>query len=97
VLGLNLRIKPKKRLVRAKPDPLAIPDQPNLCWSMDFMHDQLSNGRSVRLFNMIDDFHQKHCASKWISPCPTRGSNSLEQVIGWRGKPAVIRCDNGPE
>ena len=46
-LELNLRIKPKKRLVRAKPEPLAVPDQPNHCWSMDFMHDQLSDGRSV--------------------------------------------------
>ena len=27
-LELNLRIKPKKRLVRAKPEPLAVPDQP---------------------------------------------------------------------
>ena len=46
-LELNLRIKPRKRLVRAKPEPLAVPDQPNQCWSMDFMHDQLSDGRSV--------------------------------------------------
>ena len=58
-LELNLRIKPKKRLVRAKPEPLAVPDQPNHCWSMDFMHDQLSDGRSVRLFNVIDDFNRE--------------------------------------
>jgi len=26
-----------------------------------------------------------------------RVSRSLEQIIEWRGRPAVIRCDNGPE
>ena len=57
--GLNLRIKPRKRLVRAKPEPLAVPDHPNQCWSMDFAHDQLSDGRSVRLFNVIDDFNRE--------------------------------------
>ena len=39
-LELNLRIKPKKRMVRAKPEPLAVPEQINQVWSMDFMHDQ---------------------------------------------------------
>ena len=45
-LELNLRIKPKKRLVREKPEPLAQPDAANQAWSMDFMHDQLEDGRS---------------------------------------------------
>lgn len=45
-LELNLRIKPKKRLVREKPEPLAVPHAPNVTWSMDFMSDQLEDGRS---------------------------------------------------
>ena len=56
-LELNLRIKPKKRLVRERPEPLAVPMAINNCWSMDFMHDQLADGRSYRLFNVIDDFN----------------------------------------
>ena len=47
-LELNLRIKPKKRITREKPIPLAVPDKINRMWSMDFMHDQLSDGRSYR-------------------------------------------------
>lgn len=36
-LELNLRIKPRKRIVREKPEPLAVPETINHCWSMDFM------------------------------------------------------------
>ena len=53
-LELNLRIKPKKRLVRQRPESLAVPEAINQVWSMDFMHDQLSDGRGVRLFNVLD-------------------------------------------
>ena len=55
-LELNLRIKPKKRLKRKKPDALAVPEQINDTWSMDFMHDQLKDGRS---FNVIDDYNRE--------------------------------------
>lgn len=37
-----------------KPLPLAVPAQNNESWSMDFMHDQLADGCSIRLFNVID-------------------------------------------
>ena len=58
-LELNLRIKPRKRLVREKPEALTVPQAINQVWSMDFMHDQLEDGRTFRLFNVIDDFNRE--------------------------------------
>lgn len=46
-LELNLRIKPRKRLVRVQPEALSVPASLNDTWSMDFMHDQLADGRSI--------------------------------------------------
>ncbi len=97
-LELNLRIKPKKRLVREKPDPLAVPTAPNQTWSMDFMHDSLTDGRAYRIFNVIDDFNRHGITMEVDFSLPAeRVIRALEQAIEWRGKPAVIRCDNGPE
>ena len=58
-LELNLRIKPRKRLKRDQPDTLAAPDAPNAVWSMDFMADQLGDGRPFRLLNVLDDFNRE--------------------------------------
>jgi putative transposase len=97
-LELNLRIKPRKRIVREKPEPLAIPETINECWSMDFMHDSLSDGRSYRLFNVIDDFNREGLGIEIDLSLPSeRVIRSLEHIIEWRGKPEAIRCDNGPE
>jgi len=97
-LELNLRIRPKKRLNREKPEPLTVPQAVNDCWSMDFMHDQLSDGRSFRLFNVIDDYNREGLGIEVDFSLPSqRVIRSLDQIIEWRGKPRVIRCDNGPE
>lgn len=97
-LELNLRIKPKKRLIRETPQPLVVPEQINKVWSMDFMHDQLTDGRSFRLLNVIDDFNREGLAIEVDFSLPAlRVIRSLEQIIEWRGKPEAIRCDNGPE
>ena len=97
-LSLNMRIKPKRRLNRAKPEPLSTPTAPNEIWSMDFMHDQLADGRSYRLFNVIDDFRREGLEIEVGFSLPAlRVIRALDQLIEWRGKPKVIRCDNGPE
>lgn len=97
-LELNLRIKPKSRIVREKPQPLAVPETINQSWSMDFMHDQLSDGRSIRLFNVLDDFNREGLGIEVDQSLPAaRVIRSLDNIIEWRGKPTSIRCDNGPE
>lgn len=97
-LELNLRIKPRKRIVREKPEPLVVPEAINQCWSMDFMHDQLADGRSFRLLNIIDDFNREALAMEIDLSLPAeRVVRALDQVIEWRGKPVAIRSDNGPE
>ena len=97
-LELNLRIKPKKRLIRERPETLAVPAGVNHCWSMDFMHDQLADGRSFRLLNIIDDFNREGLAIEADLSLPaSRVIRALDRLIEWRGKPGAIRCDNGPE
>ena len=95
---LNLRIKPRKRLKRDKPDALAVPESPNLVWSMDFMADRLGDGRAFRLLNVLDDFNREGLGIEVDFSLPAeRVIRSLDRIIEWRGKPGTIRVDNGPE
>ena len=97
-LELNLRIKPKRRLARDKLEALSVPDGINQVWSMDFMSDTLVDGRSIRTFNVLDDYNREGLGIDVDLSLPSaRVIRSLEQIIEWRGKPRAIRCDNGPE
>ena len=97
-LELNMRIKPRKRLVREQPEPLVVPAALNEIRPMDFMYDQLADGRSIRLFNVIYDYNREGlCIDVDFSLPSLRVIRALNQVIKWRVKPLMIRCDNGPE
>lgn len=95
---MNFRIKPRNRLVRERPETLAVPTCINAAWSIDFMHDRLADGRSIRLFNVIDDYNREGLAIEVDFSLPAeRVVRTLNQIIEWRGQPAMTRCDNGPE
>jgi transposase InsO family protein len=62
------------------------------------MADRLGDGRAFRLLNVLDDFNREGLGIEVDFSLPAeRVIRSLERIIEWRGKPATIRVDNGPE
>lgn len=97
-LSLHLKRKQKKRLPARTAQILAVPEQRNQTWSLDFMSDALSTGRTFRTLNVIDDFNREALWIEVDTSLPAeRVVRVLEQLLDWRGKPASIRMDNGPE
>ena len=65
-----------------RPKPLAVPEQPNRTWSMDFMADQLADGRSFRTLNVIDDFNHEGLGIEVDFSLPAeRVVRSLNRII----------------
>ncbi len=90
-LELNLRIKPRRRLKRDKPDPLSVPTAPNQVWSIDFMSDALADGRKLRTFNVLDDYNREGLAIDVDLSMPSaRVIRSLEQIIEWHGEESPL-------
>jgi len=97
-LGLNLRVKPKKRLPAREPRPLVAPLAANQSWSLDFMSDSLSTGRAFRTLNIIDDFNREALWIEVDTALPAeRVIRVLNELCGERGHPTQLRLDNGPE
>lgn len=97
-MRLNMRNKRKKRLPARIKEPLLCPIQANITWSLDFMHDTLANGKTIRTLNIIDDFNREALSITVDTSLPAqRVIRELNKLIEWRGKPEKIRSDNGPE
>ncbi|WP_262711314.1 DDE-type integrase/transposase/recombinase [Luteibaculum oceani] len=90
--------KRKKRLPARIKEPLTRPQELNQTWSMDFTSDALSDGRRVRIFNVIDDCNREslaiECGVGFPAQRVIRVLTQLEEEIGL---PKKIRVDNGPE
>ena len=56
------------------------------------------DGRTFRLFNVIDDYNREAIGMEAYFSLPAeRVIRDLKQMFSWRGKPPVIRCVNGPD
>ncbi len=61
------------------------------------MHGRLADSRSLRTFNVLDDYNREGlCVEVDLSLPSKRVIRALEQIMEWSGKPKVIRSDNGP-
>ncbi len=98
-LRVQLRSKTPKRRVKAKLREDRCPAlQPNQTWAMDFVHDQLTMGRKIRILTVVDIF------SKFSPVVDPRLSyraedvvRTLEGVCEQVGYPKTIRVDQGSE
>ena len=78
--------------------PIAIPLRPNDRWSLDFVSDQLLDGRRFRILVVVDDC-TRECLTLVAdtSLSGTRVSREIDRLVIERGKPGTIVSDNGTE
>ncbi len=96
---LGLRKKPPRRRVAAiKRELRPAATGKNDSWSMDFVSDQLFDGRRIRVLTLVDN-HTRESLALHVGQ-RVRGIDVvgvLERVVDGRGRPGSIRVDNGPE
>jgi putative transposase len=98
-MGLQLRNKSPKRKAKAKlREGRSAPAHSNDVWAMDFVHDQLYDGRRLRILTIIDTF------TRYVPAIEVKerftGADVvavLEEVCKAVGYPKSIRVDQGPE
>jgi putative transposase len=74
------------------------PEYRNHVWSYDFVAARTSNGRPLRLLNIIDEY-TRECLAIRVARNLT-SENVLEELhtlFVWRGAPEYLRSDNGSE
>jgi len=94
---LQVRTKARKKLQRPRM-PMEAPNQVNQRWSLDFVADQLSNGRRFRVLNVVDDYNREMVGQLVsISISGRQVARFLDDLILERQRPKTMICDNGTE
>ncbi len=95
---LQVRRRRRKKIPPGDRQPLIRPGAANEVWSMDFVFDRIASGRAIKCLAIVDDATHEAVA---VIPEHAIGGDHLvrllDQVCARRGKPAVIRTDNGKE
>jgi putative transposase len=99
--GLQLphRHKRRKRLYHRDASIIRLrPQYPNHVWSVDFVHDKLSNGRPYKMLTVLDEYTREALS---VNVATRMGSTEVLEafypLLLRRGKPQYLRSDNGPE
>ena len=96
--GLAVRRRTRKSptpVLRGRPDP---PQRANEQWALDFLHDALASGRTIRLLSVIDVFTREALALEVDTSLPGRRVvRVLDRLLGERDRPVQLVLDNGPE
>jgi putative transposase len=96
-LGLKQRPKRRRRAAEHQRERVRVTEA-NQAWSLDFMADQLTDGRRFRVLTIVDVFTRESLA---VEAGPSlKGTDVLEalnRIRTQRGVPKMLLCDNGSE
>jgi transposase InsO family protein len=96
--GLTVRKRKARRRAIGTRTPILVEARVNARWSLDFIHDQLAQGRRFRILNIVDDVTRECLAAiPDTSISGKRVARELTTLIRLRGKPGMIVSDNGTE
>ena len=95
---LQIKRRRRKKIPVAERQPLVRPGAANEVWSMDFVFDRVAGGRVIKCLVIVDDAtHECLATVAEHNIGGTHLTRILDQVCSQRGRPTVIRSDNGPE
>jgi putative transposase len=72
--------------------------RPNEVWTCDFIHDRTVSGGSLKWLSVVDEYTRELLllrAARTMTAADVR--RQFGRLIGWRGQPSRLRCDNGGE
>ena len=96
--GLGVRKRKGRKRASGVRASLLVEARPNARWSLDFVHDQMANGRRFRILNVVDDVtHECLAAIPDTSISGHRVARELTALLERRGRPGMIVSDNGTE
>jgi putative transposase len=92
--GLGLRRRKREHCVRVGA-PLRACTAANQEWALDFAHDAVASGRTIRVLSVVDAY-TRECLALEVdtSFASRRVTRVLEAIIAERGVPQAIRCNN---
>ena len=64
--------------------PMAVPDRPNARWSLDFAHDQMTDGRRFRILAVVDD-----CTRECLALVPDTSISGMRVAASLTSSPPV--------
>ncbi len=98
--GLRVPYRKRKKPLRGigqAVGPMS-PIRPNVVWALDFQFDQTTDGRMLKLLNVIDEFTRECLAIDVARSIDADGVvTCLERLARERGAPVYVRFDHGPE
>lgn len=96
--GLQLGKRKRRQKACYRGSKLEAPQGLNELWTMDFVSDQLADGRIFRML-VVMDVHSRECLALEAdtSMGGQRVARVLDRIKEQRGRPQVVGTDNGPE